>query len=85
MNIMLGILIGGTAHTLFYDLVDRTALPELSSYVLGVLSNRLIFKRLLSDMEPVQAYDYSFASVGLGVAIARFIRSWLTTPNNGRK
>lgn len=79
MKLVFGVLVGIASHFLFYDTVRKTTLPELYSYASGVLATRFVYKSLLLEREPEQAYDYAFASVGLGVLIARFIRSWLTT------
>ena len=78
MKLIFGVLVGIVSHFAFYDAVKDTMLPELYSYAAGVLSTRFVFNALLPEKEPEQAYDYAFATVGLGVLIGRFARMWLT-------
>lgn len=75
---MIGVLAGLLAHFVFYPVVRKTSLPDLYSYVAGVLITRPIFAKMLNEHRPVQAFDYAFARVGLGVIIARIIRTvWM--------
>jgi hypothetical protein len=80
MKTFIGIAVGIVSHVALYDAVRITNVPDLYSYVIGVLIARPIFSLMEDDCaEPVHAFDRAFMSVGIGVVIGRFVRTWLTT------
>lgn len=71
---LFGVLVGFLGHVAFYDASKRMPAPELSRHGIGVLLTWPVFLWMNQDRCGHVNFLASFVSVGLGAAIARFIR-----------
>ena len=77
MIFLVSMVVGYASHFGLYDLCNTLPFPELSSYAVGVALVYPIAKKRDGDGDTFEAsFWLSFLGYGLGVLIARIVRSF---------
>lgn len=76
VKVILGFVVGFAGHYLFYDMAEKMPAPELARRGIGVLITWPVFSLMCRQYDADPSFILSFFSVGLGVATARFRRTY---------
>ena len=77
MIFLVSMVVGYASHFGLYDLCKTLPFPELSSHAAGVAFVYPIAKKRNDDGDTFEAaFWLSFLGYGLGVLIARIVRTW---------